>query len=132
MVQGHQSGRRIGTAPPRPAPSGNCLSMWISTPTRTPDSCCSRRAARTVRSCSADTSRVRRHRVIRVSSRCLNVSVSAKSMIENRLQQMIAVGAPSDDMQKQIELGGAGQESDGMNDEQARRCYATASYRSPA
>ena len=92
--------------PPRPPPIGIRFSSVISTPSVQPLSCCSRRAARTHKSCSC------RHTLQRIHAPHLTIlaqgemqRVAEIDKAEQGLQQMITVRPAPYHMQKQIELG---------------------------
>ena len=92
--------------PPRPAPAGHALvDRDVARRARCPLAACSARAARRHRS-SAGSGAPRSWRRQPAVVAALDVQrVAPVDQHEHRLQQVIAVGAPADDMQEQVELG---------------------------
>ena len=97
--------RRRNCRRPCRRPRARCLSIEMSAPSGVPLAACSARAARRHRS-SAGSAAPRSWRASRPSCAPLEVQrVAPVDQHEHRLQQVVAVGAPADHVQEQVQLG---------------------------
>ena len=100
--------RRRSCRRPGRRPTGTRLSIEMSAPSAQPLAACSARAARRHRS-SAGSGWPRSCRAQHAVVAALEVQrVAPVDQHEHRLQQVVAVGAPADDVQEQVELGRRG------------------------